>query len=435
MKKGMPNVIDLAFVLLCTAGLYLTLLEDRFRLWVTAGCFGVAYLLSLALGWLVSQFAGPLWACISGNGLLFVVSLFLSKNNPLQKLYLAILSVSNYLYLGTLVPLVLGILPFSTAGNFAALFSVVVLLLWTAFLGLCFYRPFQHFHDRGPSAFLVGICLVQIFVALISSGKVDVLFRYQPSSARLFWASLLYLAILFLLRSVYQAGRFRQRATEEACREAMLEMESGDFSDLLAAVNEARAARKAGEYALDTVRVMLQDGNASMVPAYIASFKENSKRLPILANYSENPYLNGVIASKAAFASQNGVDFESNAHLTGSSLSTAELCVVVNELLTRACLEASCHEGEKKVRFTAFSGENTLTLETVFSGELPEKKGFSPKGKTFQQLLQWLFDDNPSPSQGLKGLDNTLEILGRYSGNLSVSSTPGEILLRAVLRF
>ncbi len=87
------------------------------------------------------------------------------------------------------------------------------------------------------------------------------------------------------------------------------------------------------------------------------------------------------------------------------------------------------------MRFTAFSGENTLTLETVFSGELPEKKGFSPKGKTFQQLLQWLFDDNPSPSQGLKGLDNTLEILGRYSGNLSVSSTPGEILLRAVLRF
>ena len=35
MEKGMLIVTDLAISLLCAAGLFLVLLEDRFRLWVT----------------------------------------------------------------------------------------------------------------------------------------------------------------------------------------------------------------------------------------------------------------------------------------------------------------------------------------------------------------------------------------------------------------
>ena len=49
----MLNVTELAVVLLCTAGLYMALLEDRFRLWATVACYGGAYLLSLAVGWAV----------------------------------------------------------------------------------------------------------------------------------------------------------------------------------------------------------------------------------------------------------------------------------------------------------------------------------------------------------------------------------------------
>ena len=180
---------------------------------------------------------------------------------------------------------------------------------------------------------------------------------------------------------------------------------------------------------------MLQDGNESLVPAYAASFKENSRRLPLLAFYSENPYVGGVIAAKAAFCAQNHVAFESSAKVEEVSLPTVELCVLVNEMLTKACLEASQASGEKKVRFAAFSTEGVLTVETVYSGELPNPQRFSPKGKTFSQLLAWLFDDRPREERGLQGLDNTLALLSRYSGKLSVSSAPGEILLRAVLRF
>ena len=436
LEKGDDNVITLAFALFCTGGLFLCLLEDRFRLWATVGCYAAVYALSLALSWVVLALAGPLWACGAGALVFFGASLFLSRNNPLQKFYLALLAFSNALFLEALLPLALGALPLSPAGILAEVLSIAALVLFSLFLGLCLYHPFHHFKDRGPSAFLVGVCLLQGLCCALSTGRLDPLFRYQPAGARVFWAGACYLLLLFLLRSVYQAGRFRQRAAEESARQALLGARSGDFTDLLAVTKEAQNARKAGEYALDTVRVMVQDGNENLIPAYAASFKEDSRRLPLLASYSENPYVNGVIAAKAAFAAQNGIAFESSAQLRDTPLPTAELCVAVNELLGRACLEASQYGGEKKkVRFAAFSGEGTLTLEMVYSGELPEEGRFSPKGKNFSQLLQWLFEERPPEGGNLQGLESTLEILSRYSGSLSVSSAPGEVLLRTVLRF
>ena len=436
LEKGDDNVITLAFALFCTGGLFLCLLEDRFRLWATVGCYAAVYALSLALSWVVLALAGPLWACGAGALVFFGASLFLSRNNPLQKFYLALLAFSNALFLEALLPLALGALPPFPGGDPGGGFVHCRPGPLLPVFGAVPLPPLHHFKDRGPSAFLVGVCLLQGLCCALSTGRLDPLFRYQPAGARVFWAGACYLLLLFLLRSVYQAGRFRQRAAEESARQALLGARSGDFTDLLAVTKEAQNARKAGEYALDTVRVMVQDGNENLIPAYAASFKEDSRRLPLLASYSENPYVNGVIAAKAAFAAQNGIAFESSAQLRDTPLPTAELCVAVNELLGRACLEASQYGGEKKkVRFAAFSGEGTLTLEMVYSGELPEEGRFSPKGKNFSQLLQWLFEERPPEGGNLQGLESTLEILSRYSGSLSVSSAPGEVLLRTVLRF
>lgn len=420
----MLNVTELAVVLLCTAGLYMALLEDRFRLWATVACYGGTYLLSLAVGWAVRALLGPTWAVAAGALVLFGASLFLSRNGLLDKLYLAILALSNTLYLEAFLPLLLGTLPFSTAGAFAAVASLAATLLLTALMGLCLYRPFRHFSGRGPSAFLAGMCLLQLAACGVSNGRVDFLFRAHIPAERLLAATLLYLAVLFAFRSVYQAGRYSQRVAEEAARSTMLEMESGDFHDTLAAVKEVRAARKAGEYALDT-----------LIPRYIASFKENGAQLPILATYSENPYLSAVIAVKAAFAAQNSIHFESNALVGETPLSTAELCVIANELLTRACEDAAAYQGERRVRFTAFPGENALTMEAVYSADLPEQEKFSWRGKSFSQLMEWLFEDSPEREKTLQGLDNTREIVERYSGQLSVSGAAGETILRLALRF
>lgn len=435
LKMGMLTMTDLAIALLCAAGFYLALLEDRFRLWATVACYGAAYLISLGIGWICSRLLGPSWAVAVGALVLFVASLFLSKNNPLQKFYLAILALSCHFYLEAFIPLVLGILPFSTAGIFAGVFTLVAQLLLAALVGLCLYRPFHHFSDRGPSAFLVGMCLVQLGICGVGNGRVDFLFRVHIPAERLLCATLLFLAVIFVFRSIYQAGRFRQQATEETARAGMLEMRAGDFSDILAAVKEAKAARKAGEYALDTVNVMLQDGNGEMVPRYVSIFKKNGEITPILASYNENPYLNAVIATKAAFAEHHSISFESNAVTQGVPLSTVELCVLVNELLTRACTDAAAFEGEKRVRFTSFPGEKSLTMEVVYSGELPQKPAFSLKGKNFSQLLEWLFDEDPQSDGDFHGLENTQELVERYSGNLSLSGTSGEVILHMSLKF
>ncbi len=71
-----------------------------------------------------------------------------------------------------------------------------------------------------------------------------------------------------------------------------------------------------------------------------------------------------------------------------------------------------------------------------YSGEAPqEKPSFRLKGARFSDLLAWLFDDTPRGDDTLRGLENTAELVERHSGRLSVSGTPGEVLLQAALRF
>lgn len=433
-------MIYFTIVFFCTAGLFVTLLEDRFRIWATVVVTAGTYLLSLAAAFVLRRLLhDPVLAeqvpCAVGSLLFFFSSLFLYTNNFLQKLFLVLLSLCDFAFLGFFVPLLLGALPFSTAGAFAGIFSVLSTLLFTLLMGLCLYRPFHHYSDRGVSGFLLGMCLLLCFLYLLCLGKFDFLFRTNLSAARLLAAVLLYGALIFAFRCLYQAGRFRERAAGEAARHRMMEMESGDFADMLAAVREVKSAQKAGEYALDTVSVMLSDGVADRIPEYIRSAKKSAIQNPILAQYHDNPYLNAVIATKAAFAAQNSIAFSCSAITGETPLKTAELCVVVNELLTRACLDAAAYSGPRKLRFTVIPGEDAIRFEAVYSADLPEKERFHLKGKKASDLLSWLFDDTPAPEDDLRGLENTREIISRYSGKLTVSGAPGETILQAALHF
>ena len=426
---------------LCTAGLFLALLEDRYRLWTTVAATVVVYGLALGLAYPIRQLiTDPVWgdqvACGAGALLFFVTSLFLYTDNILQKLFVALLSLCDFAFLSFFVPLFLGVLPFPVAGGLAGALSIAAALLFTLLLGLCLYRPLHHYSDRGVSGFLVGMCLLLCFVYLLCLGQFDFLFRARVLAGRLLLAALLYGAMIFAFRSLYQAGRFRARTAAGAAQERILAMESGDVADMLAALREVRSVQKSGEYALDTVTVMLADGLEAQVPGYIAAAQEQRRQNPILAQYHENPYLNAVIATKAAFAAQNQIDFQCSAATGNAPLKTAELCVIVNELLTRACQEAAAYQGPRRLRFTLIPGEDILRFEVFYSGEAPqEKPSFRLKGARFSDLLAWLFDDTPRGDDTLRGLENTAELVERHSGRLSVSGTPGEVLLQAALRF
>lgn len=435
-------MVTFPILFLCIACLFTTLLRERCRIWATLGVmlgttiFAVL-LASLAKGWASGPVLGWQVPCAAGVALFFLASLFIHSNNLLQKGFVAVLSLTNFAYCLLLTPLFLGAMPFPVAGAAGGFLSVLITLLVYLVTGLCLYRPLQRFSERGPSVFLGGMLLLMLFQYLLCLGRLDGLFGIVSPTRRLLLATGFYCVLIFCFRSVYQAGRWQSLMAQHSLRDRMLEMEAGDFVDMLAAVREVRAAQKTGEYALDTVAELLRTGQLEKIPPYVEMAKGGSQAIPILVRYHENPYLNAVIATKAAFASQNSVAFECNAAYADAPVPTAELCILVNELLTRACSDAvACQEDmPRRVRFTAIPSEDALRLETVFTGALPEKRRFEPKGKQMGDLLAWLFDDTPQEETELRGLGNAAEIVLAHSGSLTVSSNDTDVIVRALLRF
>ncbi len=430
-------------VFFCTAGLFLVLLEDRFRIWTTVGVTGGVYLIALAAAFFLRRrIEDPVLAeqipCAVGCALFFLCSLVVHTNNILQKLFLALLSLCNFTFLSFFLPLFLGILPNAGSGAPAGFISVILYLLFTLLTGLLLYHPIRLYSGRGVSGFLIGMCLLVFVLYALCLGSFDFLFRTNIPAARLLAATLLYFAMMFGFRSLYHGGKYQEQLVSESTRQWMLEMESGDFVDMVAAVQEVKNVKKAGEYALDAIGVMVADGLADQVPDYIRSAKNNLSPA-ILEKYHENPYLNAVIATKAAFAQQNDIEFECNAYASKAPLKTSEICVIVNEMLTKACQDAARFEGERKLRFTVTPTADSLRIEAVYSGLLPEREKFSfamLKGKKAADLFRWLFDDSAEQDGDLRGLENTQEVIRRYSGQLSISAAgQEEIILQAVLRF
>ena len=432
-------MIYFTIVFLCTAGLFLALLQDRFRVWTTLAAVAGGYVLSLLAAFFLRRIvqdpvlAGQL-PCAAGSLIFFVLSLIFFTNNVLQKLFVALLSLCNFTFLGFFLPLLLGVMPFDTAGAFAGFLSAALYLLFSLLMGLCLYRPIRHYSDRGASGFLLGMCLLLFGIYLFSMGTFDFLFRTNIYAARLLVVTLLYGALIFAFRSMYQAGRFRERTAAIATRSGMADMETLCLANLLVARKEVQSAQKFGTYALDTVAVLLADGNAERIPEYIASVKQNFARAPIVEEYHESPYLNAVLALKAAFAAQNGIAFECNAVTGNAPLRIAEICMIADEMLTKACLETAACPGEKKLRFTMFPTGDTLTLEAVYSCPLPQEEKFTFRGKKASDVLEWLFEEGHRLPSGA-GLTHTEEILSLYSGKLTVSGTAEETILQVNLRF
>ncbi len=432
-------MIYFPIVFLCNVCLFLVLLENRYRIWTNAGIAAGVYLISL-LGSAVFQnlaegALGEYLALCCHGALLFFSSLFLYTNNFLQKLYLSLLCIGNCLFLSFFCELFLGVLPISSSGAFAAFFSVLSTLLFSLLICLCLYRPIHHFSDRGVSGFLIGMTLFQIFGFLLFAGSFDIFFRGHVLAIRFLFSVLFFCATVFAFRSLYHAGKFRERATMDAARKRILEMESGDFTDMLASIKEVRSAQKNSEYALDTVKVMLHDGDGEKLLTYIDNFKKNAVPSPMLGEYHKNPYINAIIATKAAVANQTGVQFESSASSQEIPMETGEICIVVNELLTQACLEAAKAEGERKVHFSLLPADDSVLFEAIysFSAAAPEK--FSIKGKKLEDLLQHLLEDAPSEGSASNGFENTEAIVGLHSGKVSISDSGGMRTVTATIPY
>lgn len=434
--KECACMIYFPILLFCAACLFMALLQDRFRLPATVGVMGGAYIIASIVSSVLGGGGSVQLPAIVGTLILLLASVFVHGNNILQKLFVAVLSMANLSFLLLFIPLLLGVMPFGVAGAPGGVISVLAMVLFYLLMGLCLYRPMQRFAQRGPSVFLVGMTVLCAVQYLLCLGRFDTLFGIEDPIRRLFLAVIVYCVMIFCFRSVYQAGRWQSQAARQEARERMIEMESADYLDMLAAVRLVRSAHKTGEYALDTVNQLLREGRGAEVPAYIASYKHTALENPILGRYHENPYISAVIATKAAFAAQNQIDFQCNAAAMEGPVKTAELCILTDELLTRAMRDAAEWDGPRRLRFTAIPGEDFLRLEVIYSGRLPGREKLSIKGKSFGEVLRWLFDDPAPEDNEMRGLTNSTEIALSHSGSLTVSEAGSDgVIIRAALKF
>lgn len=433
-------MVSFPILFFCMAGLFLALLQDRYRIFTTVGIMAGAYLIAIIAAFILNgRLEGPLVSvqvpALVGTLALFAASFFAHNNNLLQKLFVAVLCMANLSFVLLFTPLLLGVMPFGVAGAPGGVISTLAMVLFYLLMGLCLYRPMQRFSQRGPSVFLSGMTALSLFQYFLCLGKLDPVLGISGPIRRLFLATAVYGVLVFCFRSVYQAGRWQSQTARQDAWDRMLEMESSDYLDMLAAVREVRSAHKNGEYALDTVSQLLRDGQPEEIADYIDSYKHKALSNPILSRYHDNHYLNAVIATKAAFAAQNQIDFQCNANAIDAPVKTAELCILTDELLTRAVKDAAVWEGSRRLRFTAIPGEDLLRLEVVYTGALPQREKFTPRGKQFQDLLTWLFDDPAPEKTELRGLDNSADIVLAHSGSLTVSEAEDGVILCATLRF
>lgn len=438
---GGALVIHTSVLFFCMAGLFFCLLRDRFRFTATLVVTALTFLLSCVTGWGVGALLGESSACFPvtaavGAGLFFLSSLPLYQNNTLQKLFVALLSVTNAVFLHFLLSPVLQALGLSVASVTAQVLAFAACVLCFFLQGLCLYHPLRHFSDRAPSGFLAGICVQLVLMCALSLGAADVLIRLRPKAVRAALVLALYGVLLFSVRSVYHAARFREQTTALQQHQQLLSLRSRDYSTLLTAVREVYTAEKAGEYALDTIMVLLADDLTEKIPEYMKLVKENARALPILKEYHSNPQLNALLAVRAAYCKQHEILFECNVTSAALSLPVSEVCLMTEELLARACDAAVQCTGERKVSMTIAPTEESLRMEVLYTVQPQAEEHFTLRGKHTEELVAHFFARPSQEERELHDLDFTGELCARYNGALKVSSIgTEEMMIQAVLKY
>ncbi len=431
-------MVYLPVTLLCNTLLFLCLLYDRFRFITTAAASVITYILSLVASSIVKGFfedalLGDTMAVAANALLLFIVSLFVFRNNVIQKLFLAILCVSNFTFSLLFTELMLGIMPFKAAGLFSGIFSVAVTVLFTLLSGLLLYKPFSYFKLRDINFFIIGISIIQFAPLLLSYGSFDFLFPDFPHFGRIIASFFFYFIIFFSFRSVYKAARFKELSLDEDNYEKFLSSESARFSDILTYVQTTRSVKASYDSAMNSIDQMISNGETSKARQYISNILLNSDKNPTLEVYSDNPYVSSVIAMNALRAEQIGLSFSSHANVANAAMRTSEICVITDELLQNACKEAAEADGSKRVSYTVVPTGETLTFEAAFSSnEKRDEKKFKLKGKNFSDILNYLLSD-AAEGEKYPELKNTVDIVNRYSGKLKTVNSGGTVIISVTI--
>ena len=439
-------MIHLTFLFLCNTFVFMFLLEDRFQFFTTVMTSALTYGISLLAAKAVSfgLIAGPEhdFVCLLINcGLLFLTSLFLYQNRALQKLYVTVLCASSYYYVLYLSDAFLSILPIDTAGSPALVLSTLLYLLFYLLVGLCLYRPLHYFSERESMGFVAAITLVQLMPTLLVMGLFDRFFPTHDLTIKLIACTAVYFVVIFTHRSLYSAAKFRGETVQVAMQKQLIQYQTDRFAETYSLMQEHQRLCRDQDYVLDAVTLMVRDQVTEQIPDFIRAAKTTRGQSVFLRQFHANQRLNAVLVTHAAYARDHGIDFECNVSLGEKRVGIDDLCTLTHELLSKACVEASGCYPESRVRFCVSPTEETLRIEVVFSAHIESYTQHSSlrariqsiKSISFSNLFQDLFREVKRSPNDLSGLDQTREIIRRYSGSLNLSNTQDSMMLHIAI--
>lgn len=426
-------MLCLPVVFLCNALLFLAILNGRFRMVTSLIVSGAAYVLSLLLNLFLSPAFNDATGQI-GNGinvfLLLVAAVFLYTNNIVQKLFVAILLICNYSFLSAFTEYFLGALPFGTGGFLSIVIGILIYLFFSFLSLITFVRPFHYFADRGFSVLSIGLCCAQLLCLLVANGSLTGLFGIRTYAPRFFLTVFFYLIIAFTARAAYNAAKYKERTCTAAFRDALLQAEANYFNAMVGNVTNAQTARDHHRFVLGEITEAARHGDLESIRTTIAD--EGDLRDPLLDQYSENPYINAVVAANAAYAKHCGIRLESNVALGSTRLKTIEFCVILNNTLAYAIDRANCAQTDDKlVRMTVMPAENRITFEAVYSAPAPVRKRKALTAQSVSTLVASLLE--PKTEEDNPQLEAVRGIIERTSGTMNRSAAGGSEILRIVV--
>ena len=430
-------MFSLPCVFIVNAVAFVLLLEERFKTIATTIISVVALILSFISSGIVSAAASSASnvgaiANIVCVAWLFVASIFSSSNNIAQKIFTALLLITDYYFVTDFVTVLVGSTSADSKGIMVKLLANFIYVIFTLVIIALFIKPLRYLYRRMFSPSSIGLCLLQLLAWYVAKGGVNDYLGTEDFGIRFYTTVILYAIIIFASRSAYGAARFKARDFEYTAQNEINQVRADSYNAMVVNVESYKATKKNVTFAMQKLGSLAEQGRNREIVNYVAKFNDNPGSSPLLDFYCENPYVNALVATKAADAASKGIKLESNISIGDSKMKVIELCTLLDDVITWALKDASKSKAEEKfVRINVIPAKGQLAIESIHTtGE--ETKQERIDKRTFGSYLQGLFELKDEENNEL---NNVREIAKKYSGKISISEAGDTTIARIGINY
>ena len=430
-------MFSLPCVFIVNAVAFVLLLEERFKTIATTIISVVALVMSFISSGIVSAAASSASnvgaiANIVCVAWLFVASIFSSSNNIAQKIFTALLLITDYYFVTDFVTVLIGSTSADSKGIMVKLLANFIYVIFTLVIIALFIKPLRYLYRRMVSPSSIGLCLLQLLAWYVAKGGVNDYLGTEDFGIRFYTTVILYAIIIFASRSAYGAARFKARDFEYTAQNEINQVRADSYNAMVVNVESYKATKKNVTFAMQKLGSLAEQGRNREIVNYVAKFNDNPGSSPLLDFYCENPYVNALVATKAADAASKGIKLESNISIGDSKMKVIELCTLLDDVITWALKDASKSKAEEKfVRINVIPAKGQLAIESIHTtGE--ETKQERIDKRTFGSYLQGLFELKDEENNEL---NNVREIAKKYSGKISISEAGDTTIARIGINY